>query len=111
MLDGGAGIDIMIGCAATIIMSSTMRPTRSPKLAAGTDTSDSVTFTLGANVENLTLTGVGNINGTGNTLNNITRPANCRQRHIILATAAPAPNDIMNGGLGNDTYTVDNARR
>ena len=31
----------------------------------------SFTDTLDANVENLTLTGTGNINGTGNTLNNI----------------------------------------
>ena len=40
--------------------------------ASGTDlVESSVTFTLGANVENLNLTGLLAINGTGNTLANI----------------------------------------
>jgi Ca2+-binding RTX toxin-like protein len=41
-------------------------------LNAGTDLiQSSVTYTLGANVENLTLTGIAAINGTGNAMNNI----------------------------------------
>ena len=52
----------------------------------------SVNYTLGANVENLTLTGAAAINGTGNTLNNV-------------LTGNSAAN-VLTGGLGNDTYVV-----
>ncbi|MFO0053143.1 MAG: calcium-binding protein [Dolichospermum sp.] len=56
----------------------------------GVDTvSSSVNFTLGFGLENLTLTGAGNINGTGNGNNN-----------VITGNSA---NNILNGGLGNDT--------
>jgi VCBS repeat-containing protein len=62
----------------------------------GTDTiNSSVSYTLGANVENLTLTGSAAIDGTGNNLNNV----------ITGNNAA----NILTGGLGNDTYYVDNA--
>jgi Ca2+-binding RTX toxin-like protein len=50
-----------------------------------------VAYTLGSNLENLTLTGTGAINGTGNTLNN-----------KITGNSA---NNILNGGAGNDTLT------
>ena len=49
-------------------------------------------YTLDANVENLTLTGTSSVNGTGNTLDNVL-----------------VGNNGMNtlaGGLGNDTYVV-----
>jgi Ca2+-binding RTX toxin-like protein len=49
----------------------------------------SITYTLGANVENLTLTGSGNINGTGNTLDN-----------VITGNSG---NNSLTGGVGNDT--------
>ncbi|MFM6267180.1 MAG: calcium-binding protein, partial [Dolichospermum sp.] len=49
----------------------------------------SVTTTLAANVENLTLTGTAAINGTGNVGNN-----------IITGNGA---NNILNGGAGTDT--------
>ena len=64
----------------------------------GTDLArSSVTYTLGANVENLTLTGAGAINGTGNALDNVHHRQRGRQHARSAApattrsTAAPAP--------------------
>jgi hemolysin type calcium binding protein len=59
--------------------------------SAGTDTvQSSVSYTLTANVENLTLTGAAASNGTGNTLSN-----------ILTGNSA---NNILTGSAGNDTY-------
>jgi Ca2+-binding RTX toxin-like protein len=71
----------------------------------GTDTvSSAITATLAGNVENLVLTGVASINGTGNTLaNSISGNAG----HNLLNGLAG--NDKMTGGAGNDTYVVDAA--
>ena len=64
----------------------------------------SVSYTLGANVENLTLTGTGNINATGNTRHN-TLTGNAGNNTLN----GGAGNDTMAGGAGNDTYVVDAA--
>jgi Ca2+-binding RTX toxin-like protein len=50
----------------------------------------SVSYALPSGVENLTLTGTGNINGTGNGLDN-----------IITANSG---NNVLTGGGGNDTF-------
>ena len=72
-LDGGAGADAMAGGAGNdTYVRDNAGDTVTEAANAGTDTvKSSLTYTLGANVENLTLTGAAAINGTGNTLNNV----------------------------------------
>jgi hypothetical protein len=73
----------------------------------------SVTYTLGSNVENLALAGISEINGTGNSLDNVLTGNSAintltgNAGNDILDSAQG--NDILNGGLGSDTYLFGNA--
>ncbi|MFM9111193.1 MAG: calcium-binding protein, partial [Prochlorococcaceae cyanobacterium] len=93
-LDGGTGNDSMlggvgndtylVGSAADVVVEG---------VAEGIDTvSASVSYTLAVNVENLTLTGSGAINGTGNALDN------------VLSGNSGA--NVLTGGAGDDRYIV-----
>ncbi|MBL8553115.1 MAG: S8 family serine peptidase [Phenylobacterium sp.] len=72
-------------------------------------TSTSATYTLGANIERLTLTGTTNINGTGNGLDNAitgNTGANVIDGGDGADTiSANAGNDTLLGGAGNDKLT------
>ncbi len=103
-LDGGAGSDTLIGGAGndTYVIDST-GDVITENLNEGTDTvRASISYTLGANLENLTLTGTAAINGTGNSLNN---SITGNSGNNILDGGAG--NDTLTGGLGNDIYIVD----
>jgi hypothetical protein len=100
ILDGGAGADTMAGGLGndTYIVDN-INDVVTEAAASGIDTvQSSVTYTLPANVENLTLTGSANIDGTGNQANN---SLTGNSANNLLS--ADAGNDTLNGGAGSDT--------
>jgi Ca2+-binding RTX toxin-like protein len=105
-LDGGAGNDQMRGgYGDDLYIVDSTSDTVTEASGAGTDTvQSSVTWTLGANVENLTLTGTAAISGTGNSAANVITGNGAAN---TLSGGAGA--DTMLGGAGDDTYVVDNA--
>ena len=104
-LNGTTGADQLFGLAGNDTYAvNNVGDVVVENLNEGTDlVNASVSHTLGANVENLTLTGTANINATGNTLANaLTGNAG----NNVLDGGAGA--DTMAGGAGNDTYYVEN---
>ncbi|TAM46397.1 MAG: hypothetical protein EPN55_05425, partial [Gammaproteobacteria bacterium] len=115
LLDGGEGIDQMTGGTGddTYVVDN-VEDTITENPGEGTDTvRTSIDYTLGTNLENITLTGTENLNGTGNELDNILTGnvgANTligRAGNDTLDGGAGA--DALIGGTGDDLYVVDNA--
>ncbi|WP_279306464.1 glycoside hydrolase family 113 [Microvirga solisilvae] len=118
-LDGGLGSDALAGGTGndTYIVDTTGDAVT--ELAnEGTDTViSSVSWTLGSNVENLTLTGTSNLNGTGNTLNNVLignagsnlLSGGAGNDTLDGGVNAAGKIDTLAGGAGNDTYVVRSA--
>jgi serralysin len=108
ILDGGAGTDMLIGGAGDdtyIVDSAQDIVTETIAAGGGVDlVRSSVSWALGANLENLTLTGSANLNGNGNELNNVLTG---NDGNNILNGLGGL--DTMIGGAGNDTYVLDQA--
>ncbi len=100
-LNGGSGADRLIGGSGndTYVVDNTGDVvTETSTLATEIDTVNcSISYTLGANLERLTLTGTAAINGIGNTLNNVLI-GNSGANSLVAGVG----NDILNGSSGND---------
>ncbi len=103
-LDGGAGGDVMIGGTGNDTYVVDMPADSITELAGeGTDTVRThINYTLGANLENLVLTGTNNVNGSGNALAN-TITGNSGNNRLDGGDGV----DVLAGGLGDDFYVVN----
>jgi Ca2+-binding RTX toxin-like protein len=106
ILNGGLGRDAMRGGAGndTFIVDNA-GDQASENAGQGIDTvKASISFVLGADIEKLVLGGTGNLNGTGNALNNQITGTSGANR---LDGGAGA--DTLIGGGGSDSYFVDSS--
>ncbi len=114
-LNGGTGADKLLGGTGndSYVIDNT-GDIVTENTGEGIDTVlSSITYILGNNLENLTLTGSTAINGTGNALNNVlvgnsainTLTGGAGDDYLDGAAGA----DKLLGGLGNDTYVIDNS--
>lgn len=103
VLNGAFGADTLAGGAGNDTYVTDGSDTITEALIGGIDTVNSAgNFTLGLHVENLLLTGIFAVNGTGNTVaNKITGNAAANILNGMLGV------DTLEGGAGNDTYVTD----
>ena len=113
-LNGGIGADGLIGGRGDdLYVVDNISDIITENVGEGTDAvQSSATFTLSANVDNLTLTGSAALNGTGNALNNVII-ANSGVNHLYGLAGNDTLNggnggDFLDGGTGDDLYIVDN---
>src|SRR5206468_1455679 len=106
VLTANSGVDTLTGGTGndTYVVNSTS-DVIVENASEGTDTvQSSVSWTLGANIETLALTGSSNLNGTGNSAVNVLT-GNSGNNTLDGGAAA----DTLIGSTGNDTYVVDNS--
>lgn len=115
LLDGGSGADIMAGGTGDdAYVVDALDDTVTELAGQGIDTVyTGLTYTLGQNLENLTLTGNEAVTGTGNELNNVLT-GNAADNTLFGMAGDDILNggegaDTMLGGTGNDTYVVESA--
>ncbi len=104
-LDGGLGADTLLGGLGddTYVVDSASDVVTEAAGAGNDQVESSLSYTLGANLENLTLTGTA-LNGTGNDGNNVL--VGDGQDNILDGRAG---NDQIEGGAGGDTASYASA--
>ena len=111
-LNGGTGTDWLLGELGNDTYTvDNAGDNVTESVNAGTDKiNSSVTYTISANVENLTLTGTLAINGIGNDLNNtITGNSSANQLSGGVGDdtlEGKLGNDILTGGAGKDSFNL-----